>query len=193
MPSHGITEYLPPAEDPLRREFLDELNRVGWWPREPHKLALANGSGRGDDNGVPPGAEALKCTGQLHIFNTTTLYTQASGDNELVAKLKCTVIDNPPSTEQPIEVYTNEMLEFDGAPGGTLESFGIARDVIATYAPLAVTKSDYRSICFVPSISAVAIRIPATARTYTSTSASFQRKTANWTNSYVLPTIKLTH
>ncbi len=156
-----IAEYNDtPAEDPLRREFLDELNRVGWWPREPHKLALANGSGSGDDNGVPPGAEALKCTGQLHIFNTTTLYTQASGDNELVAKLKCTVIDNPPSTEQPIEVYTNEMLEFDGAPGGTLESFGIARDVIATYAPLAVTKSDYRSICFVPSISAVAIRDP---------------------------------
>jgi hypothetical protein len=52
------------------------------------------------------------------------------------------------------------MLEFDGAPGGTLESFGIARDEIADKAPLGSTKSDYRSICFVPSVSAVAIRDP---------------------------------
>jgi hypothetical protein len=52
------------------------------------------------------------------------------------------------------------MLEFDGAPGGTLESFGMARDEIAKYSPLGMTKSDHRSICFVPSVSAVAIRDP---------------------------------
>jgi len=156
-----IEEYNgTPAEDPLRREFLNELERVGRWPSGPHKLALANGSGRGIDNGVPPGAEALTCTGQLHPFNTTTLYTQASGDSQLVAQLKSSLITNPPASEQPIMVYTSEMLEFDGAPGGTLESFGIARDVIAKYSPLGTTKSDYRSICFVPSISAVAIRDP---------------------------------
>jgi hypothetical protein len=156
-----ITEYDDkPAENPLRREFLDELKRVGGWPDRPHKLGLANGSGNGVGNGVPPGKEALKCTGQLHPFNTTTLYTQASGDSQLVAQLKSSLINNPPASEQPIMVYTSEMLEFDGAPGGTLESFGIARDVIAKYSPLGTTKSDYRSICFVPSISAVAIRDP---------------------------------
>jgi hypothetical protein len=156
-----IAEYDgKPAEDPLRREFLDELERVGGWPSIPHKLGLANGSGSGVGNGVPAGVAALTCTGQLHPFNTTTLYTQTLGDNQLVAQLKSALINNPPSAEQPIKVYTSEMLEFDGAPGGTLESFGIARDEIAQYAPLATTKSDHRSICFVPSVSAVAIRDP---------------------------------
>jgi hypothetical protein len=142
-----------PAEDPLRREFLDELERVGGWPSI-HKLGLANGSGSGVGNGVPPGEVALTCTGLGHPFNTTTLYTQARGDNQLVAQLKSGLI------KDPIKVYTSEMLEFDGAPGGTLESFGIARDEIADKAPLGSTKSDYRSICFVPSVSAVAIRDP---------------------------------
>jgi hypothetical protein len=156
-----IAEYDDkPAEDPLRREFLDELERVGGWPGRPHKLGLANGSGSGVGNGVPPGVAALTCTGQLHPFNTTTLYTQARDDNQLVAQLKSSLITNPPVAEQPIKVYTSEMLEFDGAPGGTLESFGIARDEIAQYSPLGTTKSDHRSICFVPSISAVAIRDP---------------------------------
>lgn len=124
-----IAEYDgKPAEDLLRREFLDELERVEWWPRTPHKLGLANGSGSGVGNRVPPGAAALTCTGQLHPFNTTTLYTQTRGDNQLVAQLKSALINNPPSTEQPIKVYTSEMLEFDGVPGGTLESFGMARD-----------------------------------------------------------------
>ena len=147
--------------------------------------ASANGSGSGVGNGVPPGVAALTCTGQLHLFNTTTLYTQARGDNQLVAQLKSSLI------QEPIKVYTSEMLEFDGAPGGTLESFGIARDEIAQLA-LGTTKSDHRSICFVPSISAVAIRDPNDPDSLYADISSLSRKTANWTSSCAPPTTRPT-
>jgi hypothetical protein len=126
------------SRDPLRTGFLSALADVGEWPRRPLKLGLANGSGDGIDLGVPAGTEALK------VHGGTTLYTQASGDGALVARL-------PPATL----VHTSGLPELDGAPGGTLEIFGIARDELA--APGAA-ESEHRMICFVPSVSAVAIR-----------------------------------
>ncbi|GGO94185.1 esterase/lipase family protein [Wenjunlia tyrosinilytica] len=147
---HHIDEYdAQVREDPMRGEFLDALREVGGWPRKLRKIGLANGAGHGVGNGVPPGVEALKCTGALHPLKGTTLYTQASGDDRLVAKLKSVLIADP------IEVRTDGMLEFDGAPGGTLDSFEIARQELVKYG---ATQADHPSICFVPTVSAVAIR-----------------------------------
>jgi hypothetical protein len=138
-----------PAQDPMRAEFLAALDRVGGWPLRPLKLGVANGSGDGAGTGVPPGVEALKCTGMLHPFRTTTLYTQASGEDQLVAQLKFV------TAAQPTLVRTSGLPELDGAPGGMLESFGIACDELARYG---ATESAYRWVCFVPAVSAVAIR-----------------------------------
>ncbi len=131
-----------PVRDPLRADFLAALEDVGGWPSKPLRLGLSNGSGEGIGLNVPPGAEALKVTGTL--YRDTTLRTQASGDGELVAHLK---------RERPATlVHTSGLPELDGAPGGTLESFGTARD------RLGAAESEHRTVCFVPSVSAVAIR-----------------------------------
>lgn len=141
-----------PVEDPMRIEFLNKLRQVGWWPNRPRKLGVANGTSTGVGNGVPAKKEdgekqeALKVTGALHPFKGTTLYIQAAGDNQLVAQLK-----GPQSSKS---VSTSGIPELDGAPGGTLESFGLARDNLANFG---ATEATYRSICFVPSVSAVAI------------------------------------
>lgn len=135
-----------PREDPMRTAFLEELRKVGNWPQRPRLLAVANGSGNGSGNGVPPGAEALDVTGP--IFRGTTLYTQAAGDNRQVAKLKSFL---PGSAR---EVFTNGLPECDGAPGGTLDSFGIIGDKLNEKGQAAV---NHRTVCFVPSVSAVSI------------------------------------
>ncbi len=134
-----------PAEDELRTEFLAELKRVGWWPARPRKIGVANGTGDGTGNGVPAGAEALKVSSGW--FKGTTLHTQATGDEQVVAKLKGLLRQHT--------VSTSGLPDLDGAPGGTLETFGIAGDKLKLTGKTEVT---HRSISFVPSVSAVAIR-----------------------------------
>ncbi|MFE3141999.1 hypothetical protein [Streptomyces scopuliridis] len=132
---------------PERKQFLEELARIGSWPQIPLKLALANGRADGTGLTIPPGETALKVE---RIYPGTTFYAQAQGKDVIVAELKRRF---PPAEKT---ITTNEFPELDGAPGGTLRSYGILADALKK----AGAKVDLRheSICFVPSVSAVAIR-----------------------------------
>ncbi|WP_405703357.1 esterase/lipase family protein [Streptomyces sp. NBC_00069] len=135
--------------DPLRTQLLEELDRMGGWPMIPRKIAVANGTGDGMGLSIPPGDMALKSTG-LIAFPGTTFYTQAAGDNVTVAELKRLL---PPASKK---VTTSGFPELDGAPGGTLASYKIVADELVKKGG----KVDLRheAICFVPTVSAVAIR-----------------------------------
>lgn len=135
-----------PAQDQARTELLAELRRVGDWPRIPRLLGVANGIGNGGRNGVPPGVEALRAGGPF--LSGTQLLTQAGGKNRVVAELRGVLGD--------LTIRTNDFPDIDGAPGGTLDSFGILADTLKS-AGESVDVS-HRSIAFVPSVSAVAIR-----------------------------------
>lgn len=132
---------------PERTQFLDELERIGGWPSIPLKLALANG--RGDATGlpVPPGETALKVG---RIYPGTTFYTQAQGKDVIVAELKRRF---PPAEKT---ITTSDFPELDGAPGGTLHSYGILAGMLKKFG--AEVDLRHESVCFVPSVSAVAIR-----------------------------------
>lgn len=133
---------------PERTEFLAALEQVGGWPRIPRTLAVANG--RADGVGLPevtPGDIALKID---RIYPGTTFYTQAEGNGVTAAQLNRRF----PKAERTIT--TNGFPEMDGAPGGTLHTYKILADAMKK----AGAKVDLRheSVCFVPSVSAVAIR-----------------------------------
>ncbi|MGW0578309.1 esterase/lipase family protein [Streptomyces sp. NPDC002920] len=132
---------------PERKEFLEELARVGGWPQIPLKLALANGRGDGTGLAIPPGETALKVE---RIYPGTTFYTQAQGKDVIVAELKRRF---PPAEKT---ITTNDFPELDGAPGGTLRSYGILADTLKKAG--ASVELRHENVCFVPSVSAVAIR-----------------------------------
>nr|WP_241831845.1 hypothetical protein [Parafrankia soli] len=135
-----------PRVDPLRTEFLKALERVGGWPQRPRKIGVANGVGDARRNGIPPGVEALRCTGPF--FKDTVLYTQAGGRDRVVAELRGLLGGK--------DITTNDFPDIDGAPGGTLDSFGILADALKD-AGEGVDVA-HRIVCFVPSVSAVAVR-----------------------------------
>ncbi len=135
--------------DPLRTQLLEELDRMGGWPRIPRTIAVANGTGDGTGLPVPPGDVALKSTG-LIAFPGTTFYTQAAGDNVTVAKLKRLL----PLASKTIT--TSGYPELDGAPGGTLASYKIVADELVAKGGRVDLR--HEAICFVPTVSAVAIR-----------------------------------
>ncbi|MEV7870036.1 hypothetical protein AB0P17_29000 [Streptomyces sp. NPDC088124] len=134
-----------PSQDPLRTEFLAELERVGGWPMRPRKLGVANGRGDGTGNGVPAGEEALKVTSGW--FAHTALRTQSLGAAEQVAHLQGLLRKKTATTDG--------LPDLDGAPGGTLETFGIAGDRLKLTGR---TEVAYRSVNFVPTISALSLR-----------------------------------
>lgn len=133
-------------------KLLAELDRMGNWPAIPLKIGVANGVGNGQGNGIKPGDHTVEGKG-LTILGTH-LYAQRSGDNQLVAKLR--LVTPPPAKE----VRTDDLPELDGAPGGTLEGFGILADKLNEQPPILGLKTDapIRHHSFVPSVSAVAIR-----------------------------------
>jgi hypothetical protein len=142
-----------PEESKLRTEFRTALERVGGWPRWPRKIGVANGVSTGTGTGLPPGAVALQGNG--YAITPTRLYIQSPGDDALVADLRILL-----PLELKDRVRTSDLPEIDGAPGGTLEGFGILADVLAGLPPIvgAAATAPIRSHCFVPAVSAVAIR-----------------------------------
>lgn len=135
--------------DPEREKFLEVLRGVGGRPRRPRLLAVANGRGNGTGLGVPPGQIALASTGKA-VYPGTTLYTQAEGHEVVVAELKRLF----PKAEKTIT--TSGFPALDGAPGGFLDSYGILAGMLKKFG--ATVDLRHPDVCFVPSVSAVAVR-----------------------------------
>ncbi|MER5787741.1 alpha/beta fold hydrolase [Streptomyces sp. NPDC001980] len=136
-----------PQESPLRTEFKEQLQKVGGWPRIPRLMGVSSGRGDGVGNGVGAGAKTLSCAGPL--FDGTYFLAQPQGDPAEVAVLNG-VLGGPHT------ITTGGFPELDGAPGGTLESFGLLGDTLTAFGER--VEMPHRSVCFVPSVSAVAIR-----------------------------------
>ncbi|MDJ1131301.1 esterase/lipase family protein [Streptomyces iconiensis] len=126
-----------------RKDFLEELARLGDWPMIPKLIGVANGDGQGIGNAIKPGELALSAEGDL---SGTRLYTQPPGKGALVAELAKTGAD-------PVSIRTDTVPEIDGAPGGTLNNFDMVAQLLnALGAP---ATAHHLSTCFVPSGSAV--------------------------------------
>ncbi|MGX1270099.1 esterase/lipase family protein [Streptomyces phaeoluteigriseus] len=133
---------------PERIEFLDALNGLGGWPAIPRKIAVANG--RADGIGLPevtPGEVALRID---RIYPGTTFYTQAQGDDVTAAYLN----RRWPKAEETVP--TSGFPEVDGAPGGTLHTYRILADAMRKLGGTVDLR--HEEVCFVASVSAVAIR-----------------------------------
>ncbi|MEV0680764.1 hypothetical protein AB0I60_30050 [Actinosynnema sp. NPDC050436] len=132
------------------------MEEVGNWPqaRETRLIALANGPETGAGNGIHPGVDAL--TGRGATVAGTVLRTQSEGEDQVVANLR--VLTTPTR-----EVHTNGLPDIDGAPGGTLDGFGILADRLNKLKLLGSgVDNPVRGHCFVPAVSAVALREPDT-------------------------------
>ncbi|MCX4666184.1 hypothetical protein OG453_05820 [Streptomyces sp. NBC_01381] len=140
-----------PETDKERTEFIAELERVGGWPRQPRKIGVANGVRTGEGNGIDPGERAFH--GKGLAITGTHLYTQPAGEDQLVAQLRVVTLRKP-------QIRTSGLPEIDGAPGGTLEGFGILADELNKIPAIIGlgSEAEIREHCFVPAVSAVALR-----------------------------------
>jgi hypothetical protein len=144
--------------DPARDNFVRDLEAMGSYPQLPRKLGVANGRGDGQgDTTVTPGEQNLDWPRQplpppyqIILGPGATLYAQKDANEQLVATLK--------GLFQIPVVKTSEIPALDCAPGGTLNSFGIAAEALRDAGYEATVK--YPNVCFVPVASAVDLADP---------------------------------
>jgi len=146
---------------PEREALLKRLEEMGSWPKRPTKLAVANG--RGDGHGlddVKPGELNLDWPPKKQLVwgPGAKLYAQNGGTDKLagIDQHVATLIPALQGTE--IRVSTTGIPALDGAPGGTLDSFGIAAHALQA-AGFDATAA-FPDVCFVPVASAVDLGDP---------------------------------
>ncbi|NGO69722.1 hypothetical protein [Streptomyces boncukensis] len=140
-------EYAGPVAtaSPLRARFLAELRRVGWFPRTPRRLGVANGSGTGAGRDVPPGTQVFDWSELAGCLQATVRTQPRLGEGRFAGRIRALDIWRSSTT--------SGVPAFDGAPGGTLESYGLLADALGAK----IANAALRRCCFVPAVSAVAL------------------------------------
>jgi len=131
---------------PLRQQFLTDLNNISSFPAQPRKLGVANGTGNGTGRNLKPGDVAFdwKLNLLLIVASATARIQPDNGNHQRIGGMHVGL--------QRRTSDTSWVPAFDGAPGGTLDSFGKIADTLK-----AEIREEYRDGCFVPSVSAVAL------------------------------------
>lgn len=127
----------------LRTQFLNELRELGQFPQRPRKLGVANGTGNGTGRDLPPGGEVFKYQVPLVVYAQAN-FQPDGGEREPIGEMR--------AAGQVRRGFTSYVPGLDGTPGGTLDSFGKIAGALGADIP-----EKYKSSCFVPSVSAVAL------------------------------------
>ncbi|MEV6399564.1 hypothetical protein AB0M39_33065 [Streptomyces sp. NPDC051907] len=138
-------EYSGPlaTASPLRRQLLADLRDVGGFPSRPLKLGVANGTGDGLGRELTPGRTAFEWEWP-GVASAAAVIQPDRGRRMEVGHMA--------AGGNQVRSFTSGVPPFDGAPGGTLKTFGLLAEALQT--PIAEA---YRRSCFVPSSSAVAL------------------------------------
>ncbi len=137
--------------DPLRDSLQAHLAALGGWPEQPRRVAIANGSGTGQDQGFAPAAQLIRyeyssllvaLTGNVWALPDQTTGTIFQGSIRILLS----------TTSQTVTV--SGTLPWDGAPGGLRASM---TQLDTTAAPYGDIVALHPSHCFIPTISALAL------------------------------------
>ncbi|MER8186044.1 hypothetical protein [Kitasatospora sp. NPDC094015] len=127
----------------LRVQFLSELRELGQFPQRPRKLGVANGTGTGVGRDLPAGGEVFEVQVPLVVYARAN-FQPDGGERKPIGEMR--------AVGQVRRGFTSHVPGLDGAPGGTLDSFGKIAKALGAEIP-----ATYEYGCFVPSVSAVAL------------------------------------
>ncbi|AUY49508.1 alpha/beta hydrolase [Streptomyces sp. CB01881] len=127
---------------PLRKEFLEDLARVGNFPQRPLKLGVSNG--RRDGVGLPLPAGEVAFDWQALVASATARFQPERGEKQPIGGMHLGLAMRRSTT--------TEVPALDNVPGGTLDSFGKVADALK-----AKISEEFRSGTFVPAVSAAAL------------------------------------
>jgi hypothetical protein len=137
-----------------RAAWLAEMGGLGDWPTLPRKVAVANGSGQGQNQGFSPGDQIIDYTYRslLVDIDGDVWAVPDGGAARLVFDGGMNLIWPLPDTYR--QVNLGGTLPWDNAPGGYRGSMA---QMDATTAPYGDIIALHDNHCFVPTVSALAL------------------------------------
>ncbi|MEB3333516.1 MAG: hypothetical protein VKP70_00875 [Cyanobacteriota bacterium] len=133
------------AESPLRVRFKEALERLGGYPRQPLRLAIASGSGDGRRT-IDPQASAVLWTGGER--GCARLWTLPEGEHPAV------IARGQLPSGEPVELSVSSAVSWEGAPGGQNVYLEDAASIARSLGSGEV-RERIRSSCSVPTVSAL--------------------------------------
>jgi hypothetical protein len=141
-----------PTSDALRAEFLDELAALGDYPMDLRKVAIANGSAAGADQGYPAGDQIIQWEYSSFLIDIVgNVWAVPDGGPQLIFEGLIDPILLPP---EEMNVTVNGALPYDNAPGGWRSSIAEIDAAEAPYGDIVALNDNH---CFIPTISALAL------------------------------------
>jgi len=150
--NHFTTPGAAPAiPDPLRVALIADLAALGDYPKLTRRVAIANGSGIGSDQGFAPAAQVIRWEYSSFLVSITgdvwALPNQVSATifKGSIRILLSTTSENVTISNSP---------PWDGAPGGSRASFTELDTVSAPYGDIVALHGSH---CFIPTVSALGL------------------------------------
>ena len=140
--------------DPLRAAWLADLAANGNWPLVPRLVAVANGSGTGQDQGFAAGAQiiAYEYRSLLVDIDGDVWAVPDGGPGQMIFDGGINLIWPLPDTYRTVSVGGTQ--PWDAAPGGYRGSMA---QMDATTAPYGDIVALHDNHCFIPTVSALAL------------------------------------
>ena len=160
--------------NPMRTEFLNELNSLGngGYPQYVKMIGIAEGSGNDTDQGYDAGSVQMNLNTSKYLGSNKTLYCKiiisALPDHTSNNILDLHIILKVPSifggsytwiTFGPLDMKTipiNSTKPYDNAPGGKKQVVAIMDEMFSGI--FNATPTYYKSECFIPTISALDLK-----------------------------------
>ena len=136
--------------NPMKINFYNELNSLGF-PQQMRTAAIINGSGYGQNQSFFPGEQVI-------YYHYTSFQVDLDGNvwttpNHIMTRIFQGLYDTAlPYDEVTEDIYVNNTLPFDGAPGGTASTFNDLDETDPGYGDIIAYYDDH---CFIPTISSL--------------------------------------
>lgn len=139
--------------DPLRAAWLADLAANGSWPQDPRLVAVANGSGTGQDQGFAAGAQIIAYTYRSLLVDIDgDVWAVPDGPGQLIFDGGINLIWPLPDTYRTVSVVGT--LPWDSAPGGYRGSMAQMDATTAPYGDIVALHDNHG---FIPTVSALAL------------------------------------
>jgi hypothetical protein len=138
--------------DPLRAAFEGEMSGLGDYPAETRRVALANGSANGSNQGFAAGGQIIQYVYNSFLVNVRgNVWAVPNGGSTQIFQGLVDPIFLPPDA---MDVSVSGTLPWDGAPGGSRNSMAQMDSVVAPYGDIVALHDNH---AFIPTVSALDI------------------------------------
>ena len=141
--------------DPLLGELMAELASLGGYPADLRRVAVANGSGAGQDQGFAAGDQIILYEYESFLVDIVgNVWAVPDGGPHIILD---GLIDRIwPLDDDALSVTVSGTLPWDGAPGGFRGSMAQMDSTPAPYGDIIALHDDH---CFIPTISALDLAV----------------------------------